>query len=491
MTTLTSFYNNIVTGTDKYYAFVGSPDVNYTPVNIHDDVLMLKRVNLSDVSKGIRRHDWQYGNVYTQYTKSSYLDGSLNGSPFYVSVYANGLFKIYKCLNNNNGKPSTASPALINRKGVITLSDGYTWVYMYDLTDADYLKFASLDYIPIIPDPLASLYATPNTIDAIQLVNGGYGYTYCDITISGDGFGASAIAIITDKVITNILLTSTGQNYTYASISFNGDGSGAEANAVLPPTGGHGSNIEAELFTNTLLFSVDMGTPIDYSVLPYGVEYNKYGLLKNIGYLNEIGDMEVDYVDIIDEGINYQPENPPTIVFSGGFDSSQVTAGTNVSATATPSMNNDGISRVIMKNNGKNYRYIPTVALSGGDGSGSSLTAVMRSSSIPNFKSLNVNGIIGNFKQNETLKQGATTAKILFIDTANSVIGIYDTNGSFVADTIVEGTSSGAIATTNATNYLNSPDTTFDSSNLIESYNNSSILRQLDQPETINIALTF
>jgi len=72
-------------------------------------------------------------------------------------------------------------------------------------------------------------------ISEIKILNPGYKYiTAPTVTITGDGYGAEAKAIIVNGKVQSIAITNRGINYTKAIISFSGgDGYGAEALAVL------------------------------------------------------------------------------------------------------------------------------------------------------------------------------------------------------------------------------------------------------------------
>lgn len=69
----------------------------------------------------------------------------------------------------------------------------------------------------------------------INLVDGGINYSYApDVTIVGDGTGATAKAIMNGNKVASILVTNSGVNYTKASVIITGGGgSGALANALL------------------------------------------------------------------------------------------------------------------------------------------------------------------------------------------------------------------------------------------------------------------
>lgn len=72
-------------------------------------------------------------------------------------------------------------------------------------------------------------------IEEIQIVNSGINYTSEPIvTISGDGIGATARAIIVNQRVERIEITNRGYNYTRAVVNITGGGgSGAQASAVV------------------------------------------------------------------------------------------------------------------------------------------------------------------------------------------------------------------------------------------------------------------
>ena len=72
-------------------------------------------------------------------------------------------------------------------------------------------------------------------ISSIEIVNAGYGYTSVPtVTISGDGTGATAEAIIEGGRITSIHLSNRGTDYTRATVSITGGGGySGSATAVI------------------------------------------------------------------------------------------------------------------------------------------------------------------------------------------------------------------------------------------------------------------
>ena len=72
-------------------------------------------------------------------------------------------------------------------------------------------------------------------ISEIRILNAGYNYTSVPtVTITGDGYGAQARAVIVNGKVQSVVITNRGINYTKAVLTFTGgDGYGAEAIAVL------------------------------------------------------------------------------------------------------------------------------------------------------------------------------------------------------------------------------------------------------------------
>jgi hypothetical protein len=84
----------------------------------------------------------------------------------------------------------------------------------------------------------AQIEETPESftgVSEIQVTNAGTGYTSePTVTITGDGVGAIATAVLTNGKITNIVVTKRGINYTRALVSISGGGGyGASAIAIL------------------------------------------------------------------------------------------------------------------------------------------------------------------------------------------------------------------------------------------------------------------
>jgi len=103
-------------------------------------------------------------------------------------------------------------------------------------------------------------------ISEIRILNAGYKYTSAPtVTITGDGYGAEAKAIIVNGKVQSIAITNRGINYTKAVISFSGgDGYGAEAVAVLNARYGTLRTVYFNANAERQIIESNAGT-IDYS----------------------------------------------------------------------------------------------------------------------------------------------------------------------------------------------------------------------------------
>lgn len=112
------------------------------------NIMTLRRVSSSNFRLAVKRYDWASGTIYSQYDDRKdplAIDGPDSYEhPYYVFTDENN---IYKCINNNNGEPSTSMPTDIGTTQV-TLADGYVWKYMGSL-DADAVYFLTKDFVPV------------------------------------------------------------------------------------------------------------------------------------------------------------------------------------------------------------------------------------------------------------------------------------------------------------------------------------------------------
>ena len=196
------------TANSIYYVFAGRhtpyvggdetvPDLNNTndTVNIDPYKLMVfgKKVSNTDVKVMVPRYNWVSNTVYTAYSGNTNI--AVNN--YYAVVNAVSSFHVFKVLGNNNGAPSTVSPNF-NDTGAddefYSTSDGYVWKYMYTIDSSNFTKFATEEYIPVVPNANVTGNAVSGAIDVVLVNYAGSNYnTYLsntfissDLTIGGD-----------------------------------------------------------------------------------------------------------------------------------------------------------------------------------------------------------------------------------------------------------------------------------------------------------------
>lgn len=257
------------------------------------NVLGLKRIYEADLQSVIRRIDWQATTVYDEYNDFANLidDKNPETDDYYDFYVLTDEFNVYKCISNNNRTPSTIKPT-----GQLTTTfetpDGYIWKYMYTVKAEDAFRFMTPNYIPcytpFINDQsaqwLVQQSAIFGTIDHIQLTNGGALYSSSNpptVSITGDGTGCQAVAIINDvtQKIEKILVTDSGQNYKQAIVTIvGGDGLGAEAIPYVSPVGGHGFDARSELGATSKMIRVVIQDS-EGDVLPTNIDFRTAGIV--------------------------------------------------------------------------------------------------------------------------------------------------------------------------------------------------------------------
>jgi hypothetical protein len=156
------------------------PDISNSTSSVHydlyDDLLFGKQVTPNDVKHMIRNVPWVSGTVYDKYDNTT---ESLETKNFFVVSPEASNYYVFKCLNNAGGRASTDQPLFSETAAddeLYVTSDGYEWKYMYTITASEYSKFATSEYIPVIPDANVTANAIPGSITTIVVENGGRDY---------------------------------------------------------------------------------------------------------------------------------------------------------------------------------------------------------------------------------------------------------------------------------------------------------------------------
>ena len=267
---------------------------------IYDQIIGMKRINSSEIRPMIRNNRWTSGQVYdiyrddygnvtstvgsiTNYVQSLNFEQHLYETNFYVVTSE---YKVYKCLNNAKNGQSTVEPSSTSN-APFTLSDGYTWKYLFTVNANDFEKFKTDEFIPIPEDTAID----PNNVIAADSNNfggaiynvlieaPGSGYqSGAEFNITGDGQNGVVRIISTDANggITAIKITNPGSAYTYAQINTTG-GQNAVLKPIISPKEGMGAKIGRELGA----YRLALHARLDKDDFVFGNDFSIVGVLND------------------------------------------------------------------------------------------------------------------------------------------------------------------------------------------------------------------
>ena len=250
----------------------------------------------------------------------------------------NSQYEVFKCLYNgqtpanpsgqtvtNEPKttPSAGQGTYVGATGLFTedpAANGYIWKYMYTIPTDDVLRFLSTDFMPIVLPTDTTRQATeaiatgaPDAVNVAVIEDAGTGLTngtyYAPIV--GDGAGGQVEITIAGGALDSVVVTNGGAGYTYASIPLqdglvNGDpgwtgapiglytntqldaaASAVPANAtgaievILPPQGGHGSNMEEELNAKRVMTNIRLTYAEGSGDFPVDNDFRRIGIIRD------------------------------------------------------------------------------------------------------------------------------------------------------------------------------------------------------------------
>lgn len=304
--------------------------------DVYDDIIAAKRITNEFARSVVRRYNWDISaNPIFDMWKPDYsatpsgggqigkesATGATNISDakFYVM---NSSYEVFKCLYNGESttpgganvvqEPSTTSGNYSN--GIFTESAGagYVWKYMYTLPTDDVLRFLSSDFMPIVLPTNASRIATETAavdgeIDVVVVKDAGSGLPatqtlYTAIRGDGVGAGTNAGGIVQFTTSGNAIDPATvtviqkGSGYTYASISVadgnlysdatlttpvSSVGAVASIEPIIPPKGGHGSDMELELNAKRVMTNIRLTYSEGAGDFPVDNDFRRIGIIKD------------------------------------------------------------------------------------------------------------------------------------------------------------------------------------------------------------------
>jgi len=329
--TCTNFIDSVENG--NYYCFIGlsnysdyfsdwnsnTPDPvdNLNYLNEHrNTILGVKKITTSDTIRVIPKVQWtsglkydMYRHDYSRYNLTPITNSTrLYDSRFYV---INRDYRVYICINNG-AAPSNQNKGVISINEPVhtsespeTENDGYTWKYLYTISASDALKIDSTNYISVPNNWTTATQQENSEIYRIReaaengkietiLVEDSQPYLIPstsniinDIPILGDGSGGLASVTFNEQGNPiKVTVTNGGSGYSFATLDLDSvvsaQGTKAVFNVIIPPAGGHGKNVYAELGTNRVLIYSRIENTITNPDFIEGNQFARVGIIKDI-----------------------------------------------------------------------------------------------------------------------------------------------------------------------------------------------------------------
>jgi hypothetical protein len=381
--------------------------------SIYDDIIAAKRITSDFARAVVRRYNWDLvANPKFDMWKPDYSATpggggqvgkqgatgatSIAEAKFYV---INSQYEVFKCLyngenpSNPTGQNATNEPKTTPSAGQGSYASGifteepgnagYIWKYLFTIPTNDVLRFLSTDFMPIVAPSDSTRQATEalavnGSVNVVLVEDAGAnlpnGTHYAPII--GDGTGGVVEMIVSGGSLVSTSMVSAGSDYTYASVPLvTGTGSGASAyglfsdsglgssvtvgpsatgalEVILPPQGGHGSNMEFELNAKRVMTNIRLTYAEGSGDFPVDNDFRRIGILKDpyaygtttfatVDSLNGLYAMKITGVTT-----DYQPDEIISQSVSGG-----TAFGTVVSWTLDEGSATDGVLKYIQSPN--------------------------------------------------------------------------------------------------------------------------------------------
>ncbi len=134
---------------------------------------------------------------------------------------------------------------------------------------------------------VVELSAINGGLHAFRVHNGGNGYSYANVIVTGDGQGFVGNVVLLNNTVSYISVTSPGTNYTVANVIITGDGGNANVSAILSPYKGHGFNPVKELYADSIMFTSTINNEKNQGVVVSN-DYRQFGIIKDITQHNSL-----------------------------------------------------------------------------------------------------------------------------------------------------------------------------------------------------------
>ena len=326
-----NFVAGVASTSNSYYVWIGLPnatefdeDWNESPpspkdsfseeTDYWDTMIGLKRINASDVTRVVRKLDWNSGTTYEMY-RNDYSRANVSPVTSSTNLYdanyyvMNSDFRVYVCLQNGtdpenpDGRPSLDQPLFtdLEPRSAGGSGDGYIWKYLFTIKPTELIKFDSTSFVPVPNnwETLSDVAAVRNNastsgqLKIVTIKDRGVGYgtatTYNNVPIKGDGEGATCSVVVNAAgKINSVEVTNGGSDYSFGSVDLNAVGltnpsgsTDAAFNVIIPPQGGHGADVYRELGANRVLIYSRLENDVTNPDFITGNQFARIGIVKN------------------------------------------------------------------------------------------------------------------------------------------------------------------------------------------------------------------
>lgn len=350
--------------------------------DIRNNILFLDKLLPSNVSLGIKKYIWKKDTVYSKWDHT--ID--MKDKPFYVITSE---LKVYKCLDCILDTPSTIEPTG-NSLYPIKTSDGYTWKYMYSMTEYFHRRFVTPTHIPV-RRALSESFYNQGSVSSIIIDEMGSGYEDTQLTkIVVSAGGAVLIPQINDVgSIIGVTIVNGGANYTNPP-----NLTVTVPNGGYPIWSGKFGNTEAKL--EAVIYN---GQVVHVAIHDPGINYPKLsetqiviqGDGKGAKAMPIVHEGKIVDAIVTDGGIGYSYIKVSVVGKGTGAKARAVYAQSFVQSDQSDveQMSIDGaIHSINIKNTGENYPSTTGVVIDG-DGTGATADVVIDQGRIIHFNITN------------------------------------------------------------------------------------------------------
>lgn len=195
---------------------VDAVNSQYSKNQFKENIVFGKKCFDSDVKFMIKYWPWQKDTIYTQYDDKVDLEGTNFYSVVGPTNNDSGDYRVYKCLSNNNGAPSTTPPNYnpTTDRQIYRTPDGYVWKFMYFITEQEFEAYNAVGFVPLIqpfeinPDPEADAnnVITGSEVSDIFVENfiDNAGYAYIDNGIIAGPPGNDSTMLLRNDFLSEI-----------------------------------------------------------------------------------------------------------------------------------------------------------------------------------------------------------------------------------------------------------------------------------------------